>query len=94
MPTVAHYICPKDDCQSLVTHEIVHESEDLKHDAHLVKQFTTKSISTLEKSNIPIHKIIEFTNQAQEQNCILVYDTVQDSNYEKLFWCMSWEKLM
>ena len=27
MPTVAHYICPKDDCESLVTHEIVHVSE-------------------------------------------------------------------
>ena len=51
----------------MVTHEIVHVSEDLKHDAHLVKQFTTKAISILEESKIPIHKIIEFTDQAPAQ---------------------------
>ena len=38
MPTVAHYICST--CKGLVTHEIVHVSDDLKHDAHLVKVFT------------------------------------------------------
>ena len=37
MPSVAHYICPK--CNALVTHEIVHISTNLKHNAHLVKQF-------------------------------------------------------
>ena len=42
MPTVAHYKCSK--CQQLVTHEIVHVSDDMKHDAHLVKMFTEKSI--------------------------------------------------
>ena len=67
MPTVAHYVCPNSECHSLVTHEIVHVSEDLKHDAHLVKQFTTKAISILEKSKIPIHKIIEFTDEAPAQ---------------------------
>ena len=67
MPTVAHYVCPKENCDSLVTHEIVHVSEDLKHDAHLVKQFTTKSISILKENKIPIRKIIEFTDQAPSQ---------------------------
>ena len=32
--TVAHYHCVK--CEQLVTHEIVHISDDLKHNAHLV----------------------------------------------------------
>ena len=65
---------------SLVTHETVHVSEDLKHDAHLVKQFTIKAISILEGSKIPICKIIEFTDQApatiQEQNCLQIHDSV------------------
>ena len=42
MPTVAHYHCAK--CEQLVTHEIVHITDDLKHDAHLVKLFESKSI--------------------------------------------------
>ena len=37
MPTVAHYVCST--CKGMVTHEIVHVSEDMKHDAHLVKVF-------------------------------------------------------
>ena len=35
MSTVVHYRCEK--YHQLTTHEIVHVSEDLKHDAHLVK---------------------------------------------------------
>ena len=35
-PTVVHYKCPVDDCHT-VTHEVVHISNDLKHDAHLVE---------------------------------------------------------
>ena len=65
MPTVAHYRCVK--CQQLTTHEIVHVSEDLKHDAHLVKVFTARSLSVLKKNNVDIHKIIEVTDQAPSQ---------------------------
>ena len=65
MPTVAHYRCMK--CQQLITHEIVHVSEDLKHDAHLVKVFTARSLSVLKKNNVDIRKIIEFTDQAPSQ---------------------------
>ena len=68
MPTVAHYRCPNSECQCLVTLEIVHISEDLKHDAHLVKQFTTKAISILEKNKIPTCKIIEFSEPSQYKN--------------------------
>ena len=67
MPTMAHYRCSNSECQSVVTHEIVHVSEDLKHDAHLVKQFTKKAISILEKNKMSIHKIIEFSDQAPSQ---------------------------
>ena len=55
IPTVAHYICSKKDCNGLVTHEIVHISPNLKHDAHVVKH------------GIKIHKIVQFTDQAPSQ---------------------------
>ena len=67
MPTVVHYVCSRDGCKNLVTHEIVHVSEDLKHDAHLVKQFTTKSIDVLHKNKVSICKIIESTDRAPSQ---------------------------
>ena len=65
MPTVAHYKFVK--CHQLTTHEIVHVSEDFKHDAHLVKVFTARSISVLKENNVDICKIIEFTDQAPSQ---------------------------
>ena len=64
LPTVAHYICPKKDCNGLVTHEIVHISPNLKHDAHVVKQFTTLAIDVICKNGIKICKIVQFTDQA------------------------------
>ena len=67
MPTVAHYVCSRKGCKDLVTHEIVHVSEDLKHDTDLVKQFTAKSIDVLCKNRVSIRKIIEFTDQAPSQ---------------------------
>ena len=65
MPTVAHYLCPQ--CHGNVTHEIVHISEDLKHDAYLVKVFTNRSEQILQNSGITIRKIIEFMDQAPSQ---------------------------
>ena len=65
MPTVAHYICSI--CKGMVTHEIVHVSDDLKHEAHLVKVFTERSEKVLKQNKVLIHKIIEFTDQAPSQ---------------------------
>ena len=65
MPTVTHYHCVK--CEQLVTHEIVHVTDDLKHDAHLVNLFMSKSIEVLRGNNVDIHKIIKFTYQAPSQ---------------------------
>ena len=53
MPTIAHYKCSK--CEQLVTHEIVHVTDDLKHDAHIVKMFTEKSIKILQNNYINIY---------------------------------------
>ena len=60
MPTVVHYKCAR--CHQLTTHEIVHVSEDLKHDAHIVKVSTARSLSVLRKNKVDICKIIEFTD--------------------------------
>ena len=65
MPTVAHYRCAK--CNEIVTHEIVHITDDMKYDAHLVKMFTERSIKVLKSNNVQVHKIIEFTDQAPFQ---------------------------
>ena len=65
MPAVAHYLCTQ--CKCMVTHEMVHISDDLKHDAQLIKAFTTQSEQILEDSGIAIHKIIGFTDQAPSQ---------------------------
>ena len=65
MPTVVHYRCHK--CNQLVTHEIVNITDDMKHDAHIVKMFTERSINVLKQNNVNIHKIIEFMDQAPSQ---------------------------
>ena len=48
-------------------HEVVHISDDMKHDAHIVKNFRTRTIEALQKNNIAVHKIIQFTDQAPSQ---------------------------
>ena len=48
-------------------HEIVHFSDDLKHDAYLVKRFQQANISVLKECGVQIRKIIEFTDQALSQ---------------------------
>ena len=65
MTTIVDYKCAKR--HQLTTHEIVHVSEDLKHDAHLVKAFTARTLSVLRKNKIQMCKIIEFTDQAPSQ---------------------------
>ena len=48
-------------------HEVVHLSDDLKHDAHIVKYFRTRTVEALCKNNVAVHKIIQFTDQALSQ---------------------------
>ena len=51
----------------MVTHELVHSSDDLKHDAHLVKRFHHTCVEEIKKQKIPICKIVQFTDQAPSQ---------------------------
>ena len=66
-PSCISYRCPVAECNQLVLHEIVHISDDLKHDAHLVKKFQAANINILKKHQVEIRKIIEFTDQAPSQ---------------------------
>ena len=51
----------------LFTHELVHLSDDLKHDAHLIKCFHHTTVQKLKEHKIPIRKIIQFSDQAPSQ---------------------------
>ena len=66
-PTVVHYRCPVDNCH-LVTHEVVHVSDDLKHDAHLVEKFQQVTLQVLKQHKVPIHKLVKFTDHAPSQS--------------------------
>ena len=48
-------------------HEVVHLSDNLKHDAHIVKYFRTRTVEALHKNNVEVRKIIQFTDQAPSQ---------------------------
>ena len=48
-------------------HEVVYLSDNLKHDAHIVKNFRTRTVEALCKNNVKVHKIIQFTDQAPSQ---------------------------
>ena len=61
------YRCPVRDCKQVVLNEIVHITDDLKHDAHLVKKFQAANVELLQKCGVQIRKIIEFTDQAPSQ---------------------------
>ena len=63
-PSSISYRCLVQNCNQLILHEIVHISDDLKHDAHLVKKFQHCNMEVLAKHGVAIRKIIEFTDQA------------------------------
>ena len=97
MPTVAHFKCSK--CHQLATHGIVHISDDMRHDAHLVKVFTQKSIEVLKSNNVNICKMIEFTDQAPSQYknkkfCLQSSCQYKNTSTEELLWCQTWKKLL
>ena len=66
-PSCITYRCPVDGCNQKVLHEIVHISDDGKHDAHLVKKFQNTNLKLLNSQGVEIRKIIEFTDQAPNQ---------------------------
>ena len=66
-PSCITYRCPIEGCNLLVLHEIVHISDNLKHDAHLVKKFQAANVQVLTRRGVDIRKMIEFMDQAPSQ---------------------------
>ena len=66
-PSCISYRCPIEGCNCIVLHEIVHISDDLKHDAHLVKRFQSANLQILQKRGVDIRKIVKSVNQAPSQ---------------------------
>ena len=61
------YTCKQPGCKKLVMHEVVHVTDDLKHDAHIVMNFRARTVEVLWKNNVAVCKIIQFTHQAPPQ---------------------------
>ena len=51
-PSVAMYTCKQPGCNKLVMHEVVHPSDDLRHDAHIVKNFRARTVEALQKTTL------------------------------------------
>ena len=97
-PTVAYYSCPNEHCSSTLTHELIHISEDLKHDAHIVKKFVNENIKVVKSHKIKICKIIQFLDQAPSQyknkSAFKYFVTDGSANNAQLFWGTSWQRSM
>ena len=61
---------------------LVHITDDLKHDTHLVKKFQAANVELLQKCGVQICKIIEFTDQVPSQY-----------KNRSAFWYLSQEKI-
>ena len=48
--SVAMYTCKQPGCNKLVMLKVVHLSDDLKHDAHIVKYFRARTVKALQKT--------------------------------------------
>ena len=66
-PICVTYRCPIDGCNELVLHEVVHVSDDMTHDAHLVRKMLKNTFPILRQRGVEIKKIIEWSDQAPSQ---------------------------
>ena len=66
-PFVSYYKCTTEGCKVTVTDEVLHFTSDLRHDGFAVQEFKNRTIQHLKDSKIPIHCIIEFSDNASSQ---------------------------
>ena len=64
---VCYYRCPIPKCNQLVTEEVMCISNDLDHDAHAVHAFEEEALIHVQRSGVPIQKIIQFTDNCSKQ---------------------------
>ena len=61
--TSVFYWCLNECCNKIVCEDIIHISDDKKHDKHAVSTCINKSIEHLTSKSVPIMEIIDFTDQ-------------------------------
>ena len=66
-PTSIFYKCLNEDCNEVVSEDVLHITDDKTHDKHAVNSFITKSLQHLKAKGIPIHEIIEFIDNCSAQ---------------------------
>ena len=66
-PTSVFYQCLNKCCNEIVREDIIHISDDKKHDKHAESTFINKSIEHLRSKRVPIMEIIDFTDQCSGQ---------------------------
>jgi hypothetical protein len=64
---VAYFRCPQPDCKHLCKDEILVVSDDLVHDCFAVEAFTDKMIEHLEQTNVPVQRVIRFSDNCATQ---------------------------
>ena len=75
-PSVAMYPCMQQGCNKLVMHEVVHLSDDLKHNAHIVKNFRTRTVEALRKNNVEVRKLYSLQTKLHHNTKIKQHSTI------------------
>ena len=65
-PFVIYYPCPEC-CEILIKEEVMIFSDEMKHDGCAVNKFFEKVLEHLEERNIPVQRMIIFSNNAGTQ---------------------------
>ena len=79
-PFVIYYLCPER-CNNLVKEEVMIISDDLKHDAEAVNKFTDKVIEHLKQRNVPVERVILFSDNCSSQyKCVKYFKALTQRN--------------
>ena len=57
-------------------HEVVHSSDDLKHDAHIVKHFRTRTVEALHKNNVEVCIMFNLQTKLHHNTKIKQHSTI------------------
>ena len=66
--TVNFYKCLQNGCNEVVTHALVHITDDLKHDSFLARAAMNKTFAHLSEARVPLELILQFCD-----NCAAKY---------------------
>ena len=79
-PFVIYFLCPEE-CGHLVQEEVMILSDDLIHDAHAVEKFMDKVLEHLKLRNVPVNRIIIFSdNCASQYKCAKYFKSFTKQN--------------